>query len=85
VVVPSWLTVWVRLTLLVRKVLLPLYVALIVALPVASLAVLYDAVPPESVTVPSVVEPFMNVTEPVGIPLLGAPALTVAVKVTDCL
>ena len=39
--------------------------------------------PPLSVTVPSVVEPFANVTEPVGVPLPGAFAATVAVKVTD--
>ena len=56
---------------------------MIVSRPVASLAVLYEAVPPLSVTVPSVVEPFMNVTEPVGVPLPGAFASTVAVNVTD--
>ena len=68
----SWLTVWVRLALLVMKLALPLYVAVIVSWPVASLAVLYEAVPLLSVTVPSVVEPSVNVTEPVGVPLPGA-------------
>ena len=37
--------------------------------------------PPLNVAVPSVVEPFLNVTVPVGVPLA---TVTVAVKVTDC-
>ena len=41
------------------------------------------AVPPLSVPVPSVVEPSRKLTVPVGVPLPGATALTVAVKVTD--
>ena len=41
------------------------------------------AVPPLSVPVPRVVEPSRKVTVPVGVPLPGATALTVAVKVTD--
>ena len=81
--VASWLTVWARPALLVAKLLLPLYFAVIVSWPVVSLAVLYEAVPLLNVTVPSVVEPFMNVTEPAGVPLPGAFALTVAVNVTD--
>ena len=36
-----------------------------------------------SVAEPNAVEPSMNVTDPVGVPLPGAAALTVAVKVTD--
>ena len=81
--VAARLTVWARLALLVVKLLLPLYFAVIVSWPVASLAVLNAAVPLLNVTVPSVVEPFMNVIEPVGVPLPGAFALTVAVNVTD--
>ena len=41
------------------------------------------AVPPLSVPVPRVVEPSRKLTVPVGVPLPGATALTVAVKVTD--
>lgn len=39
------------------------------------------AIPPLRAAVPSVVEPFLNVIVPVGVPLA---AVTVAVKVTDC-
>ena len=42
------------------------------------------AAPPLRVPVPSVVLPSLNVTVPVGVPLAGAAAVTVAVKVTDC-
>ncbi len=79
VVVPSWLTAWVTLAVLVMKLALPLYVAVIVAWPIASLAVLNDAEPPLRVTVPRVVVPFMNVTEPAGVPL---PLLRVAIPRT---
>ena len=41
------------------------------------------AVPPLSVPVPSVVEPSRKLTVPVGVPLPGATALTVVVKVND--
>jgi hypothetical protein len=41
------------------------------------------ALPELKVAVPSVEAPSRNVTLPVGIPVLGATALTVAVKVTD--
>ena len=41
------------------------------------------ALPPVSVLLPRVVEPSLKVTVPVGVPLPGAPAETVAVKVTD--
>ena len=37
----------------------------------------------QSVPCPGIVEPSLNVTVPVGVPLPGAPAATVAVKVTD--
>jgi hypothetical protein len=82
VVVPSRLTVWGRLAVLVMKLALPLYVAVIVAWPIASLAVLNEAEPPLRVAVPSVVVPFINVTEPAGVPFPGKFALTVAVNVT---
>jgi len=41
------------------------------------------AFPLASVAVPTVVEPFFNVTTPVGVPLPGATVTTVIVKVTD--
>lgn len=41
------------------------------------------AFPLLSVPVPNTVAPFLNVTVPVGVPLPGAIATTVAVKVTD--
>jgi len=40
------------------------------------------AIPPASVPVPRTVGPSRKVTVPVGVPLLGAVAFTVAVKVT---
>jgi len=39
---------------------------------------------PLRVPVPSVLDPSLNVTVPVGVPEPGAVAVTVAVKVTDC-
>ena len=42
------------------------------------------ATPPLSVPVPRVTPPSLKVTVPVGVPLAGAVAATVAVKVTDC-
>ncbi len=42
------------------------------------------AVPLLSVAVPSLVEPSMKSTFPVGAAVLGATAATTAVKVTDC-
>ena len=41
------------------------------------------AFPLVSVPVPNTVAPFLNVTVPVGVPLPGATAATVAVNVTD--
>ncbi len=41
------------------------------------------ALPLLKVTLPSELEPSLKVTVPVGVPLPGAPAETVAVKVTD--
>ncbi len=52
--------------------------------PTASAVVVVKvATPPLSVPVPSVVEPSLNVTVPVGVPAPGAVAEMVAVKVTD--
>ena len=48
-----------------------------------ALVVVKLALPPLRVAVPRLVVPSMKVTEPVGVPLPGALALTVAVKVTD--
>jgi hypothetical protein len=45
-------------------------------------AVLFPPLPGVSVTLPIVVAPFMNVTEPVG--AAPPPLETVAVNVTDC-
>ena len=45
---------------------------------------LKEAVPSLRVAEPSAVEPSENVTVPVGVPLPGATAVTVAVNVTDC-
>ena len=42
------------------------------------------AFPLLSVPVPNTVAPFLKVTVPVGVPLPGATAATVAVNVTDC-
>jgi len=42
------------------------------------------ALPELRVPVPSVVDPSLNVTVPVGVPEPGAVAVTVAVSVTDC-
>ena len=42
------------------------------------------AVPPLSVPVPRMVAPSSKVTLPVGVPVAGLMAVTVAVKVTDC-
>ena len=44
--------------------------------------VLKVATPPDSETVPMVLDPSLNTTEPVGVPAPGATAATVAVKVT---
>ena len=54
-----------------------------VSLPTGSADVLMLAVPPESVPVPRMVAPSLNVTVPVGVPEPGLLALTVAVNVTD--
>ncbi len=52
-------------------------------LPVASVEDVIVAWPALSVPVPNVVAPSLNVTVPVGVPVPGATALTVAVSVID--
>jgi len=65
-------------------VLLPLYTAVMVCAPRVSDAVVKVALPPLRVTVPSVDDPFMKVTVPLGVPVPGTLAARVAVNVTDC-
>src|SRR5881396_3211640 len=70
--------------MLVLKFPSPPYEAVIEWLPTDSELVVVNVAWPElSVPVPSVVLPSLNVTVPVGVPVPGAAALTVAVKVTD--
>ena len=52
-------------------------------LPTASDEVASVALPELKLAVPSVAAPSRNVTVPVGVPVAGATALTVAVKVTN--
>jgi hypothetical protein len=54
-----------------------------VCVPTANERVVNVALPPESVAVPNVVAPSKNVTVPVGVPVPGAAALTVAMNTTD--
>jgi len=63
----------------------PLYVAVMVWLPTERAEVLNVVFPLLCrVPLPSVVDPSLNVTVPVGVPEPGAAAVTVAVNVTDC-
>lgn len=57
---------------------------MIECVPTLSDAVLNAALPALSVPGPSVVAPSLNVTVPLGTPVAGATAETVAVKVTNC-
>ena len=57
---------------------------MMVCAPTASAEVWNVAMPLDSVPVPSVLAPSLNVTVPVGAPEAGAVTETVAVKVTDC-
>jgi hypothetical protein len=59
-----------------------LYVAVIVCEPVVSKDVVTLAVPPLSAVVPKTIAPDLNVTDPVGVPVVED--VTVAVKVTAC-
>src|SRR5256885_10691493 len=77
-------TVWVStMEGLGRKLVLPLYPAVIAWLPADSKFVLNAAVPALSVPVPTVVAPSLKVTVPVGVPTPGVTAVTVAENVTD--
>ena len=84
VLVLSWFTVWFSVgEVLMAKVALPLKTAVIACWPAASFVVISVALPPLSVAEPSLVVPSMKVTVPVTVPLPGATAETVAVKLTD--
>jgi len=77
------LTVWVMaVEVLPLKLLSPPYVTVIVWLPTESNEVANVALPALKLAVPNVAAPSRNVTVPVGVPVAGATALTVAVKVT---
>src|SRR5437588_11918452 len=58
------------------------HATVIVWLPIVSDEVEKVAVPPDSVLLPMLTPPSENVTVPVGVPVPGATALTVAVNVT---
>jgi hypothetical protein len=85
VVVPA-VTAWaIAGEVLVLKLALPRYWAAMEWEPTASgVVVVKVAVFPVRVTVPSVVVPLKNRTEPAGVPLPGATGVTVAVNVTAC-
>ena len=81
VVVAAFSTVWISAgEVLVRCVGSPLYVAVIEFVPAGRVAQVKVVEPPESVPCPNLVEPFSNVTVPVGVPTLE---VTFAVNVTD--
>src|SRR5579872_153561 len=85
VVVAKFCTVCTVLPLLAAKLKSEAYVAVMVSLPVASADVLKAAAPLEfKGTWASTVLPCWNVTWPVGVPVPGGTAVSVAVKVTDC-
>src|SRR5262245_22535192 len=71
------------LEVLVLKLPSPPYTAVIECEPTPNAEVLNVACPPLRVPDPSVAAPSLKVTDPLGVPLPGALALTVAVKVTD--
>ena len=64
------------------NVVLPLYTAVMVCAPRVRAAVLKTAFPPLRVIVPSVVEPFLKVTVPDGVPVPAMLAARVEVNVT---
>jgi hypothetical protein len=85
VLVLALLTTWLKADEVpVTKLESPPYVAVIEWVPTDSADVVKGALPPASVAVPSVVEPTLKVTVPVGVPEAGPTALTVAVKTTTC-
>ena len=68
---------------LVSKLALPEYIAVMLCVPIASDGLASVAVFPESVPVPRLVAPSKNITVPVLVPDAGDIAETVAVNVTD--
>jgi hypothetical protein len=87
VVVEAWLTVWVSaLEVLPVKSVVVAYTAVIEWLPTLSALLVNVATPLAfSAPVPSVVDPSLNVTVPVGTPTLGLTGATVAENVTGWL
>jgi hypothetical protein len=85
VVVLAWFTICVTAPdVLVVKLLSPLYTAVIECEVTDKAVVANVAVPPLREFVDRAVAPSLKVTVPVGVPLPGEAALTVAVNVTDC-
>ena len=85
VVIVLEITVSTTVPVLVLKLVSPAYEALIVSLPTESGAVVVTvAMPLTSVPVPRAVDPHVNVTAPVGMPVPGELGLTVALIVSDC-
>ena len=84
VVVFAWLTTWLKaVEVLDVKLASPPYDTVIDWVATPRLEVVRLALPPLRVAVPRELEPSLKVTVPVGVPLPGAAAATVAVKVTD--
>ena len=86
VVVPALLTTWLRALAveLELKVVSAPYSTVIEWVATDKLFAAKVAWPPAKETLPSVVVPFLKATDPVGVPVAGETALTVAVNVTDC-
>ena len=83
-VVTTWLTTWLTaVDVLVTSFVDPPYTAVMECVPTDKFLVVKVATPPLSLPVPSVVEPSVNVTVPVGVPKPGDVAVTVAAKLTD--
>jgi hypothetical protein len=81
VVVDPWFTVAATVPVDPPKFSSPLYVAVRLLLPTSSCVLATDATPPTRGTIWGL-PPRSNVTAPVGVPLAGAAAVTVAVRVT---
>jgi hypothetical protein len=84
VVLVALVTVWeIAADVLAAYLVFPLYVTVMDAVPTANVLVAKVAAPPLSVPFPRVFVPALNVTVPVGVPLLEG-STTVAVKVIVC-
>ena len=81
--VGAWPITTVPVELLPEKSVAPEYTVEIVSLPTGRLEVVTLATPFVMVPVPSDVDPLMNVTVPVGVPVPGLTTTTVALIVTD--